>query len=117
MLQQLHWLRQHYSFPDHVVIPPVIQHQLQDKLKSKETEDSTESFPFVLVEQEEEDVFQKFSLMATEKMEKFSNVFILEHVWSNTYEKAYDDLVQNETLRNFCCQFMKLVCNIIVIHF
>ncbi len=101
MLQQLHWLRQHYSFPDHVVIPP----------------DSTESFPFVLVEQEEEDVFQKFSLMATEKMEKFSNVFILEHVWSNTYEKAYDDLVQNETLRNFCCQFMKLVCNIIVIHF
>ena len=48
----------------------------------------------------------QYAVAAATHIEKLSDIFIIDQVWTTTYTKAFESLLSNQKLRLTCCQLM-----------
>ncbi|KAL0477317.1 tubulin-tyrosine ligase-like protein [Acrasis kona] len=85
-------------------LPQNLHQPLLDKL-SKCIIDAGSYFQFGEIDG---DTRTPYALYATKDLKKNSNVFLIDHAWTTTIEKAFSSLVDNDKLREMCCEVMKI---------
>jgi tubulin--tyrosine ligase-like protein 12 len=84
--------------------PTELVEQLFNKLRNT-TLDAGSALEFAAIE---DDSHTPYGVFAKKNLSKNSEVFLIDHVWTTTIEKAFPSLVGNEKLRTMCCQLMNI---------
>lgn len=88
------WMTFHKPQLDAIKLPESLHRKLFQKVKFEDFDIA--KIAKIILDQDQERV----NLMATKALQKESDVYLIDHAWSFTYQDAAETLLQNETLLN-----------------